>query len=300
MNNKISVVINTFNEEHVLERAIKSVFWADEILVCDMHSDDNSAVLAKKLGAKVILHKKVNFVEPARNFAISKTENEWVLILDPDEEVPDGLEGKLREIINGEGVTTYVEIPRKNIIFGKWVKASQWWPDYNIRFLKKGSVNWNNKIHRPPKTEGQGIKLRSEERWAIIHHHYESVSQFLKRMDRYTDIQAKELRDDGYEFDFKDLVRKPLGEFLGRYFANRGFEDGLHGLALSFLQAFSFLVVYLKVWENNEFKDQDIKYDVVKELSYESGKEIDHWLKYGNLSKNPVKRILQKAQNKLS
>ena|SRR3989344_146543 len=300
MNNKISVVINTFNEEAVLERAIKSVFWADEILVCDMHSDDNSAVLAKKLGAKVILHKKVNFVEPARNFAISKTENEWILILDPDEEVPDGLEGKLREIIDGEGVTTYVEIPRKNIIFGKWVKASQWWPDYNIRFFKKGSVNWSNKIHRSPKTEGQGIKLRSEERWAIIHHHYESVSQFIKRMDRYTDIQARELREEGYDFDWKDLIKKPLSEFLGRYFANRGFEDGLHGLSLSFLQAFSFLVVYLKVWENKGFNDQDIKYDVIKELSYESGKEIDYWLKYGNLSKNPVKRILQKAQNKLS
>ncbi|EKD90466.1 MAG: glycosyl transferase family protein [uncultured bacterium] len=300
MNNKISVVINTFNEEAVLERAIKSVFWADEILVCDMHSDDNSAVLAKKLGAKVILYKKVNFVEPARNFAISKTENEWILILDPDEEVPDGLEGKLREIIDGEGVTTYVEIPRKNIIFGKWVKASQWWPDYNIRFFKKGSVNWSNKIHRSPKTEGQGIKLRSEERWAIIHHHYESVSQFIKRMDRYTDIQARELREEGYDFDWKDLIKKPLSEFLGRYFANRGFEDGLHGLSLSFLQAFSFLVVYLKVWENKGFNDQDIKYDVIKELSYESGKEIDYWLKYGNLSKNPVKRILQKAQNKLS
>ena len=300
MNNKISGVINTFNEEAVLERAIKSVFWADEILVCDMHSDDNSAVLAKKLGAKVILYKKVNFVEPARNFAISKTENEWILILDPDEEVPDGLEGKLREIIDGEGVTTYVEIPRKNIIFGKWVKASQWWPDYNIRFFKKGSVNWSNKIHRSPKTEGQGIKLRSEERWAIIHHHYESVSQFIKRMDRYTDIQARELREEGYDFDWKDLIKKPLSEFLGRYFANRGFEDGLHGLSLSFLQAFSFLVVYLKVWENKGFNDQDIKYDVIKELSYESGKEIDYWLKYGNLSKNPVKRILQKAQNKLS
>lgn len=300
MEKKISVVINTFNEEAVIERAIKSVSWADEILVSDMHSDDNSAVLAKKLGAKVIFQKKVNFVEPARNFAISKAENEWVLILDPDEEAPDGLEGKLREIIDGEGVTTYVEIPRKNIIFGKWVKASQWWPDYNIRFFKKGSVTWGNKIHRPPKTEGQGIKLRSEERWAIIHHHYESISQFLKRMDRYTDIQAMQLKDDGYEFDWKDLIRKPLGEFLSRYFANRGFEDGLHGLSLAFLQAFSYLVVYTKTWEQKGFKEQEIDYKEMKELSYESGKDIDHWLKYGNLSKNPIKRILQKAQNKLS
>lgn len=300
MDKRISVIINTFNEESTIEKAIKSVSWADEILVCDMHSDDNSAVLAKKLGAKIILHKRLPFVEPARNFAISKSEYEWVLILDPDEEAPEGLEGKLRDIISSESVTTFVEIPRKNIIFGHWMKASMWWPDYNIRFFKKGAVNWTNKIHRPPKTEGQGVKLNPDERWAIIHNHYASISQFLTRMDRYTDIQAKELKAEGYEFDYKDLIRKPLGEFLGRFFANKGFQDGLHGFSLSLLQALSFLVVYLKTWEMKEFEEENVKYEEMKNVFLESGKEIDYWLKYGNLSKNPIKRIIQKAQNRLS
>src|SRR5688572_7980444 len=137
---KISVVINTLNEEKSIERAIKSVDFADEILVCDMHSDDNTPLIAKKLGAKVIFHKRAGFVEPARNFAISKAEHEWVFVLDADEEVPDSLKGKLKEVINGSGVTTFVEIPRKNILFGRWMKASMWWPDYNIRFFKKGFV----------------------------------------------------------------------------------------------------------------------------------------------------------------
>lgn len=300
MNGKISVVINTLNEEKNVERALKSLSWADEILVCDMHSEDNSAVIAKKMGAKVIFHKRLNFVEPARNFAISKTSHEWVLVLDPDEEIPESLAEKLKEIAETNGVITHVEIPRKNMIFGKWVRSSMWWPDYNIRFFKKDLVKWSNQIHRPPQTEGQGLKLPIEERYSIIHHHYTSLTQFLTRMDRYTTVQAKELKDSGYQFNWIDLVKKPLSEFLGRYFANRGFEDGIHGFVLALLQAVSFLVMYLKVWELERFKEQAVNLEELKEESNKAGKEITYWFKYGNLSKNPVKRILQKAKNRLT
>ena len=298
---KISVVINTYNEEINLERAINSVkAWVNEVLVCDMNSQDNSAVVAKKLGAKVIFHKHIDFVEPARNFAISKAENEWVLIMDPDEEIPESLSKKLLEIVKDLGVTTFVEIPRKNMIFGKWVKGSMWWPDYNIRFFKKGAVAWSDQIHRPPKTEGQGIKLSLDERWAITHYHYDSISQFSTRMDRYTTVQARELKREGNEFLWTDLLTKPLSEFLSRYFAHRGFEDGLHGLALSLLQAFSFLVVYLKLWEMKGFPQSDVKLSEVSEISKKGGEEIKYWFKYGNLSKHPLKAFLQRAKNKLS
>jgi glycosyltransferase involved in cell wall biosynthesis len=117
-----------------IERAIKSVSWADEILVCDMHSEDNTALLAKKLGAIVFFHKRTGFVEPARNFAISKASHEWILVVDADEEVSDSLQEKLKDIIKKNGVVTHVEVPRKNIIFAKWMKAAgclkglhTWW-----------------------------------------------------------------------------------------------------------------------------------------------------------------------------
>ncbi|MBI2596202.1 glycosyltransferase family 2 protein [Candidatus Daviesbacteria bacterium] len=299
MNGKISVVINTLNDQSNIGRAINSVAWADEILICDMHSDDDCAVIAKKMGAKIILHKRLRFVEPARNFAVSHALNEWILILDPDEEIPAGLAAKLQELAKDPGVTTNLEIPRKNIIFGKWMKASMWWPDYNIRFFKKGSVSWSDRIHRPPKTAGQGVRFPDEERWAIIHHHYSSISQFLNRMDRYTGIQAEELIKDGYDFKWIDLINKPVSEFLGRFFANKGYEDGLHGLALSGLQSFSFLIVYLKTWEMREFTKQDPGFDEVKAVFKEAGKEISYWLKYGNLSKNPLKSFIERAKNKL-
>lgn len=298
---KISAVINTFNEEQNIARVLNSVAWCDEIIVCDMQSDDDTAVIAKKMGAIVIFHKRMNYVEPARNFTISKASGDWILIVDPDEEVPEGLAEKLRALSNEDNsVLTFVEIPRQNIIFGKWVKASMWWPDYNIRFFKAGKVIWSNAIHRPPKTEGQGIKLPEEERYAIVHHHYDTLTQFLERMNRYATVQADGLIDDGYHFQWPDLIKKPLSEFLSRFFAHRGFEDGLHGLALSLLQAFSFLVVYLKVWEKEGFTKSDLSLSDLHQLSKEGGEELNYWFKYGNLSKNPIKNFLQRARNKIA
>ncbi len=297
---KISVVINTLNEEKNIVRAIKSVNWVDEIVVCDMYSEDKTVELAKKLGAKVCFHKKTNYVEPARNFAISKATSDWILVLDADEEIPNTLAKRLKAIAAKMRQINFVEIPRKNLIFGKWMKASMWWPDLNIRFFKKGSVTWSDKIHIPPKTQGEGIKLEVKEEWAIIHHNYDNLSQYIDRMNRYTTIQAKELVTDGYKFNWLDLINKPLSEFLSRYFANKGFEDGLHGLALSFLQAFSFLVMYLKVWEIEKFKETNISLDEIKNITAKSSEEINYWFKYGNLSKNPIKRFAQKVKNRLS
>lgn len=300
MNGKISVIINTLNEEKNIERVMKTAQFADEILVCDMNSDDDTAPIAKKMGATIFFHKRMGFVEPARNFAISKASHEWILVLDADEEIPESLAEKLKELASTDGVITHVEIARKNFIFSKWIKASYWWPDYNPWFFRKGAVTWGNRIHIKPKVEGQGLRLPEEERYAIIHHHYTSLDQYLTRMIRYANVQAKELIEDGYKFQWTDLIKKPLSEFLGRYFANRGFEDGLHGLVLSLLQAFSFLVVYLRVWEIEGFRESNIKFEEVKNEATLANKELDYWFKYGNLSKNPLKAFLQRAKNRLS
>lgn len=295
----ISVVINTLNDGKNIKRAVDSVKWADEILVCDMHSDDKTVEVAKKLGAKVISIKKAQFVELVRNQEISKASGEWILILDPDEEIPESLAGRLKDIAARASQIDFVEIPRKNIIFGKWMRASMWWPDYNVRFFKKGKVKWSDKIHRGPEASGEGMKLDPQEQYAILHHHYDSISQFLKRMNRYTDVQAKELADGGVKFHWSDLIQKPLGEFLGRFFANRGFEDGLHGLALSLLQGFSHLIVYLKLWEMEKFTEEEISLSDLKLQSAKGGQQLKYWFKYGNLSKNPFKRFIQRAKNKV-
>lgn len=299
MKTKISVVINTLNEEKNIVRAIKSVEWADEIVVIDMYSEDNTANIAKNAGAKVFFHKKMGYVEPARNFAISKAKNDWVLIVDADEEVPSSLAEKLQNLIDESEPAAYVSLPRKNMIFGKWIKESMWWPDYNIRFFNRNNVSWNDKIHSKPQTKGKELLLDPDEKYALVHHHYTSISQFIQRMDRYTNFQAKDLLDEGYKFVWVDVLKKPLSEFLSRFFAHQGYKDGLHGLILALLQGFSFLIVYLKVWEQKEFPQQDLHLKQLYDESKDLGKEINYWFKHETLPKNALLRLGKKVINKI-
>lgn len=289
---KISIIINTLNEEKNIGRVLESVKWASEIVVCDMYSSDKTVEIAKKMGAKVVFHKKMDFVEPARNFAISKVSCDWVLVLDPDEEIPESLKERLVQIAGKMKEIDYVRLPRQNIIFNKWIKNSGWWPDYNIRFFKKGKVKWTDKIHRPPQTEGLGIDLEADEKWAIIHHNYQTISQFVERMNRYTSVEAESIIKEGYQFDWKDLFRKPLNEFLSRFFARQGYKDGLHGLSLSLLQALSNLVVYLKTWERSGFKEGAIEIAEIETETKKAQDTVSYWFKQQN-GKNIFKRFFK-------
>jgi len=275
--NKISVVINTLNEEGNIKRAIKSVKkFADEIVVVDMESNDNTRKIAKQEGAKVFKHRRMGYVEPARNFAIAKTKGDWVFILDADEEVSQSLAVKIVNSVKS-GEKDYFTIPRKNMIFGKWMEHTGWWPDYNIRLFKKGKVHWEDEIHSVPITMGNGSDFPPEEDNAIIHHNYKSVDQYIERLNKYTSIQAKEIWGDKKSFNWQDVVKKPTSEFVTRFFKLEGYKDGLHGLALSLLQAFSELVVQLKVWQESKFIEEQIEFSDAAKLLSESQSEINYW-----------------------
>jgi (heptosyl)LPS beta-1,4-glucosyltransferase len=275
----ISVVINTLNEEKNLPHALASVKgFADEIVVVDMYSDDDTVVIAKSAEAKVFEHKRVGFVEPARNFAIEKATGDWILILDADEEIPHPLISILKNISDDPKSADYYVLPRKNIIFGKWIKHSRWWPDYNIRFFKKGHVSWSEIIHSVPVTNGKGADLTAIEENAILHNNYTSVDQYIERLNRYTTYKAPILIKGGYKFSWMDLIKEPVSEFVGRYFQGGGYKDGVHGLALALLQAFSELVLYLKIWQEEKFWERSIAIpNVVKEIK-SAQKEINYWV----------------------
>jgi len=298
---KITAVINTLNAQETLGRSLRSVVkHVDEIVVCDDGSTDGTLEIAKKFTNRVFKHKSEGFVEKSRNFAIGKASSDWVLILDADEEITGELGQKLRSIA-GRKSGTFVLIPRKNIIFGKWIKHSNWWPDYNIRFFKKGKVSWTNKIHEDPKTEGNGLTLEPDEKLAIIHHNYDSISQFLKRLDSYTAIEACQLKDEGYKFDWRDLISKPFGEFLSRYFAFEGYKDGLHGLVLAILQSFSFFVTYLKVWEIEGFEEKEVDVEDVKKEIGKKTKEVKFWVFKVLWDKSKgAQKLIYKLQQKLA
>ncbi len=207
----ISAVINTWNEERNIKRCIDSLAgWVDEIVVVDMSSEDSTREIARKLGASVFTHLPTGFVEPARNFAIEKASHEWILIVDADEVIPEKLADKLKNLATSSHGKSFFRIPRKNIIFGKWIQHARWWPDYQIRFFKKGSVNWIQEIHSIPVTQGEGVNVEERTDNAIIHYNYESISQFIYRMDRYTNIQARELFNEGLKPKLVDYIKNPF------------------------------------------------------------------------------------------
>lgn len=273
----LSVVINTLNEAENLPKVISSIKGlAEEIIVVDMESTDGTPEIAKKLGAKVIKHPRINYVEPARNFGVSKATRKWILILDSDEEIPKDLAEEIKKsIIHSEA--DYFRLPRKNLIFGKWLKHSRWWPDYNIRLFKKGFVSWNEIIHAVPVTQGIGADFPAKEEFSIVHHHYNSLEQFIERMNRYTSVQAAYMVKEKYQFKWREILTKPTNEFLSRYFFGEGYKDGLHGLALSLLQAFSELVLYLKVWQASKFKETEIASGEVVSVMKDLEKEVHFW-----------------------
>lgn len=292
----LSVVINTLNEEKNLSRALASVKnLVDEVVVVDMESSDSTVSIAKKAGAKVYSHKPTGYVEPARNFAIGKTTSEWVFILDADEEVGSDLAKKIKNIAKDNKSADFYRVPRRNMVFGKWLKHSRWWPDYNIRLFRKGSVIWSEIIHSVPETRGRGEDLPEQEKYAILHHHYSTVSQYLERMLRYTTIQAQDLVRSGYVFEWADAIRRPMSEFLSRFFAGDGYKDGVHGLILSLLQAFSELVLVVKVWEIQKFRDSEIPPKALNDTFAKAEFELDYWLQNKKIRKYSLsERFLKK------
>ena len=111
----------------------------------------------------------------------------------------------------------------------------------------------------------------------IVHHHYDSVEQYVERMNRYTSRHAELRVKEGYKLVWKDLIVKPANEFFSRYFFGEGYKDGLHGMALSFLQAFSELALYLKIWQSEKFAVKEIAVRDAISLMRDEEKELHYW-----------------------
>src|SRR4029078_7556496 len=125
--------------------------------------------------------------------------------------------------------------------------------------------------------KGRALDLELRGDSALIHHHYESVEQYIDRLNRYTSVQAKLKKEKGYTFQWTDILKKPSNEFLSRYFTALGYKDGLHGLALSLLQGFSELIVYLKVWQLGKFEERNLKVDSVISAMKETESDMHYW-----------------------
>lgn len=296
----ISAVVHTYNEEKNIEKCLASLSWVNEIIVIDMGSTDKTCQIAKDYKSKIYQHPYTGFVEPARNFGILKTSGDWIIIVDADEEIPKTLAKYLTLEIQKPSAD-YYRIARKNIIFGKWIKHAGWWPDYQVRFFKKGSVSWTEKIHGIPLTRGTGTDVESSDDLNIVHHNYQTIEQYLTRLNRYSNISAKELYLSNQRFTSDLLFKKPLQEFINRFFVWEGYKDNIHGLALALLQSLAELATCLKLWELESFREEKLSLEQIDKSVTQGYKQNKYWLtaKLLKQSQNPIYSLIIRLKRKL-
>ncbi len=317
---KLSVVISAYNEENKIETCLKSADFADEIVFIDNSSTDKTEEIAGKYTKNIYKQKNdPACIDLQKNFGFSKATGDWILSLDADEEVSPELAKEIREVLgnrqssipglakrSGAGVNRNSSvngywIPRKNIIFGKFIEYTGWYPDPQLRLFRKGKAKFvKAHVHEPVKLEGESDYLKNH----LIHHHYDNIGEFLsKTVSFYAPNEAEDYLDKGYMFSYFDAVRFPLNEFLSRFFARKGYKDGFHGLMLSILMAFYHFLIFAFIWEKKEFKEYEGKEflnDTQKEFK-RAGKEIFFWITKEKIEafKNPIKKNLYKISRKI-
>lgn len=250
---RLSVVINTKNEElHIID-CLKSVKnWADEIIVVDMSSTDQTVSIARSLGARIFSVKDIGWVEPVREWSFNKASYEWVLWLDADERVPETLKIKIDEIIKSDKYDV-VRIPWKNIFFDKWIKHTLWWPDPHYRLFRKGYIKLENKIHPETTFKGRLLELKPLEKYAVVHLNAENINIWMRKIDTYTSRENH--YDKQKHISAKEVLESLDREFVGRYFHFQGYLDGVHGYILSkFMEYYRFLE-FVRYWERKGYPE---------------------------------------------
>lgn len=230
----VSVVVNTRNAEQWLAWSLRSVRdWAEDLVVVDMHSEDRTLEIAREAGARVFSHEPLGYADPARMYAVAQATQEWILVLDADEIVPPALAAELARIAGG-GSCDVVNIGRLNYFFGKPLRGGGWGvgQDRHLRFFRKGQIDIDARIHAQyrPRPGARVSNLAPVHGHHLVHFNYESVSEFLLRMDRYTSIEAGIRAQAG---ERPSTVRAGLVEILNRFVRFGGWRDGWRGLYLA-------------------------------------------------------------------
>lgn len=303
MNSKIllSVVVSVFNGESEFDACLKSASWAQEIIVINNSSTDRTLEIARKYTDKIFTRPNNAMLNVNKNFGFSKATGEWILCLDTDERITPELQKEILSTINNELSTADgYWIARKNIIFGRWIEHTGWYPDYQLRLFRRGKGRFEEKhVHEMVKVMGEVSYLKNN----LIHYHYSTIFQFLNKLNIYVVNEAEQLIKGGYEFKWQDAIRFPVKEFLSRFFAREGYRDGFHGLMLSLLMAFYHLLIVAVIWEKKGFEKIDNKNfsDEVKSEFKNFYKDLFSWIRNEKLKgiKDPLKKAVYRVLSKI-
>ncbi|MBB6097611.1 glycosyltransferase involved in cell wall biosynthesis [Deinobacterium chartae] len=277
--NRISVVINTLNEEKNLRYALASVSsWVDDIVVVDMQSEDRTVQIAQEYGARVFSHERLGFADPARAFAIEQATGDWILMLDADEVVPLELSRLLLDIVRTDKADVVI-LPWYNFLLGAPLLHTGWGPDQDRhpRFFKRGMLQATPEIHNflKPKPEARIMQIRFGEGGGVYHFNYLNVQHFLTKLNRYTTIEAQQAFDQGKRHSFVRALGHSALEFCNRYFRKRGFLDGWRGFYLSVLMMMYRLVSYAKLRELEEIGTEEQVRERYREVALELIQQYD-------------------------
>lgn len=231
---KLTAIILTHNESRHIAECIDSVEFADHVLVFDSFSSDDTTEIAARAGAEVQQHVFENYAQQ-RNDALQATDADWVLFVDADERVTPELAAEIRETLLAPAHPGYW-IPRHNTIFGKLTRHTGWYPDYQMRLLRRDAARYDPErpVHELVMlTGGEAGYLQAP----LIHYNYDTVAQFHEKQRRYVQYDAQMLFQEGVRPKVYTPYLQPIRHFKWRFVDLEGYRDGLHGLRLSLLMA---------------------------------------------------------------
>lgn len=248
MDNRLTIIIPTFNEERNIREAFECARWADEVMVVDSFSKDNTPGIACELGARVIQHEYVNSATQ-KNWAIPQASHPWVMILDADERIPPELGDEIREFLRDPKGHEGLRIFRANHFMGKPIRHSGWQDDSVLRVFPRDTGRYvDREVHADAVVAGPVLVARNK----LLHNTFDSFEQYMRKFDQYTTWAAGDRAKRTGKVTVVHLLLRPLWRFFKQYVLRAGFLDGKPGLIICMLSGFSVFLKYAKLWERQE------------------------------------------------
>jgi glycosyltransferase involved in cell wall biosynthesis len=243
---KISVYVLTFNNERTIERCLRSVQWADEVVIVDHYSTDRTPEICCHYTDRFYQKEWTNYRDEY-NYAVTLATHTWVMFLDSDEEISEELAHEIKEELGkNNGQWAGYITPRMTYYLGRWIRHGEWYPDYKIRFYDRTKGTWVGRtLH--PRIEVAGTVKRLMH--ACLHYNYRDITDQIQTMDRYSEMAAQAFDEEHKIFRFTKLFLHPPFRFLRDYFLRRGFLDGLPGFIIAVSTMYYVFIKYAKLWE---------------------------------------------------
>jgi glycosyltransferase involved in cell wall biosynthesis len=247
----VSVTIITRNEASNIDACLASVSWADERIVVDCGSTDDTVARVAKAGARVVVRDWPGYAAQ-KNVAAAEAKHDWILSIDADERVTAELADEIRRTLAGDPPAAGYRIPRVTFHLGRWIRTTDWYPDPQLRLYDRRRARWQAKrVHESVIADGPVERFVHE----LQHYAYRDLSHHHATMDRYTTLAAEEMFDAGRRAGFFDLALHPPAAFLRNYVLRRGVLDGTPGLIISAMNAHYVFLKLAKLWALAREKD---------------------------------------------